>query len=561
MEPIFVSYSRRQLYFAESVVLHLQKAGLDVWFDLQKLTPGVDWSAALKDGYTTCDRLLLIVSQAALQSPYVQVEWESALQKGREIILVLTEAVSLPEALRHCAVYDARTHFDRTMQSLVAYLRGKEPARRDPVPAPGTSPYSLSLPFDIWLSLGVLSLPTLAVWIATVALSPSFVDFNINLDSLTNAVPGLSVQAILFYGAGLLAGLYLALVYFPIRAFWQHHTPYEELEKMRWKVLSFQTTMAVAVLVASAVGSSPEGGAVSPIGYLVFAGLLVSAYWSFWVLPRSPDILRWLPSGQADQEVREAVQMEFRTDPAGPKAQEDARPAAKALTLAIHHHPADAHNARFIESVLKSEGCRSAPAHEANTHLVIVSNRTSKQWLLDLEQALSGQVIHILTTNINTPPEIQPVLQTQWVDFRSGRVKTLRALAAQLMDKERADIGYGLQIAPTGFDTESGFPRHIGYILGFFYLIIFPLALGLAIVMPELREGVAFAIFLIPAAALVLYVDALVMRRTSLPPVVQKWLGHRAAWFASRAPAAPDSLGNADRKYIFKLTSWTNMKD
>jgi hypothetical protein len=561
MEPIFVSYSRRQLYFAESVVLHLQKAGLEVWFDLQKLTPGVDWSAALKDGYTACDRLLLIVSQAALQSPYVQVEWESALQKGHEIILVLTEAVSLPEALRHCAVYDARTHFDRTMQSLVAYLRGKEPARRDPVPAPGTSPYSLSLPFDIWLSLGVMSLPTLAVWIATVALSPSFVDFNINLDSLTNAVPGLPVQAILFYGAGLLAGLYLALVYFPIRAFWQHHTPYEELEKMRWKVLSFQTTMAVAVLVASAVGSSPDRWAVSPIGYLVFAGLLVSAYWSFWVLPRSPDILRWLPSGQADQEVREAVQMEFRTDPAEPMAQEDARLAAEALTLAIHHDPADAHNARFIESVLKSEGCRSTPAHEANTHLVIVSNRTSKQWLLDLEQALSGQVIHILTTNINTPPDLQPVLQTQWVDFRSGRVKTLRALAAQLMDKERADISYGLQIAPTGFDTESGFPRHIGYILGFFYLIIFPLALGLAMFMPELPEGVAFAIFLIPAAALVLYVDALVMRRTSLPPVVQKWLGHRAAWFASRAPAAPDSLGNADRKYIFKLTSWTNMKD
>ena len=561
MEPIFVSYSRRQLYFAESVVLHLQKAGLEVWFDLQKLTPGVDWSAALKDGYTTCDRLLLIVSQAALQSPYVQVEWESALQKGREIILVLTEAVSLPEALRHCAVYDARTHFDRTMQSLVAYLRGKEPARRAPVPAPGTSPYSLSLPFDIWLTLGVLSLPTLATWIAAIVLPPNLVDFNINLDSLTNAVPGLPVQEILFYGAGFLAGLYLALLYFPLRAFWQHHTPYEELEKMSWRVLSIQATVAIVILIASAVGLPPEGGSVNPISYLVFAGLLVSAYWSFWVLPRSPDILRWLPSGQADQEVREAVHREFRTDPAELKAREDAHSAPEALMFAIHHHPADAHNASFIESVLRSEGCQSAPAHEANTHLVIVSNRTSKQWLLDLEQALSGQVIHILTTNINTPPEIQPVLQTQWVDFRAGRVKTLRALAAQLMDKERADIGYGLQIAPTGFDTESGFPRHIGYILGFIYLSIFPLALGLAMLMPELPEGVVFAIFVIPAVVLVLYVDALVMRRMSLPPVVQKWLGHRAAWFASRASAAPDSLGNADRKYIFKLTSWTNMKD
>ena len=49
MGHIFISYSRRQLYFAESVVLHLQRAGPDVWFNLQKLTPGVDWSAARKD--------------------------------------------------------------------------------------------------------------------------------------------------------------------------------------------------------------------------------------------------------------------------------------------------------------------------------------------------------------------------------------------------------------------------------------------------------------------------------------------------------------------------------
>jgi hypothetical protein len=544
------------MYFAEAVALHLQRSGLEVWFDLQKLTPGVDWGSALKEGYSHCDRLVLVASRAALQSPYVQVEWETALQNGREVILVLSEAVILPGALQTCAVYDARVHFDRTIRSLAAYLRGEGPARHDPVPAPGKTSYTLSMPFDIWLTLAVLSLPTLAVWIAALILPSDIVQFGINLDFITRWMPGLPVQEILFYLAGLLAGLYLALQYFPIRAFWKHDTGYEELEKARWNVLAIQAIPALIVLVVLTL--YPAGQPVNPAGYLVIPALLVSAYWAFWVLPRSPDLLRWLPSGQADQEVRESLQPELSLEIASPKAQENASPAPDRVTFVIHHHPADAYNARFIESVLRSEGCRPSPDHEANTHLVIVSNRTSKQWLLDLDDTLSGQLIHILTTNINTPPELQPVLQTQWVDFRLGRVKTLQALAAHLTGRDRADIGYGLQISPTGFDTENGFPRHIGYILGSFYLLIFILVPVLAMLPLQLTDALVFALCAIFGLPLVLYVDALVMRRAPLPRLVQKRLGHRAAWFASSAPAAPDSLGNADRKYLYKLTSWTN---
>ena len=125
MGYLFISYSRQQLYFAESITLFLQGAGVETWFDLQKLAPGLDWGDSLKEGYSNCDRLILVVSQAALRSAYVQVEWETALKNGREVILVLTEAVELPESLRECAAYDARGNFKRTMAGLVAYLGAK----------------------------------------------------------------------------------------------------------------------------------------------------------------------------------------------------------------------------------------------------------------------------------------------------------------------------------------------------------------------------------------------------------------------------------------------------
>ncbi len=172
MGYIFVSYSRKQVYFAEAVALHLQRAGFEVWFDLQKLGPGVDWDSSLKDGYSNCEKLVLIASKAAFVSSYVQVEWEAALHSGREVIVVLTEAVSLPESLRACPIYDARTHFDRTIESLIAYLRGEAPARHDAVPVPGRFPLPLTMPPSIWFTIFVMALPAITVWVTAAFYPP-----------------------------------------------------------------------------------------------------------------------------------------------------------------------------------------------------------------------------------------------------------------------------------------------------------------------------------------------------------------------------------------------------
>ena len=63
----FISYSRRQLYFAESLALHLylQKEGINVWFDLQQLQAGTVWSESLKKGVGEASLLVLVVSQAS----------------------------------------------------------------------------------------------------------------------------------------------------------------------------------------------------------------------------------------------------------------------------------------------------------------------------------------------------------------------------------------------------------------------------------------------------------------------------------------------------------------
>ena len=557
MGYIFMSYSRRQLYFAEAVVLNLQRAGIETWFDLQKLTPGVDWASTLKDGYSNCETLILLASQFAIQSPYVRVEWETALQNGREVIIVLTEPVVLPDALRSCPVYDARTHFDRTLQSLIACLRGEVPPRHDPVPAPGKYPYPFRIPFDVWLTLTAMFMATLSVWIATFSIPISSVHIDIDLhifDFITKYTPGLPAYAILFYLIGIYYGFNLIQAQFPFREFWRHDVSYEELKKIRWKLLQIQMSASVLALICTVLVPGSLGQPINPVGYLVFLCPLITAYWSFGPLGRSPDILRWMPSGEIDQEVREQIQEKVSADLQEPSHDQEVVAVNARKTFAIYYHPADAYNARYIKSVLRSEGCQTAPEGDTTLHLILVSNRTSKEWLLKLNKTLAGQLIHILTTNINTPPDLQPVLQTQWVDFRNGRIKTLRALAAYLTNRGNANVDYGLQSTPTGFDSAHGFPRWVGLVIGsFFVIILIPFAvLGLLGIG---EERLIIGLGLVSAVSLVLYVDALVMRKVSLPSWVHKLMGHRVAWFASPAATAPDPIGNTDRKYAYKLSS------
>ena len=116
-QPItFISYSRRQLYFAESLALHLQKEGIDAWFDLQQLQAGTVWSEGLKNGVSEASLMVLVVSQASLASPYTQAEWKGFAGKGNQLVLAIYEPVDLPDELRDLPVYDFRSGFNSKLR-------------------------------------------------------------------------------------------------------------------------------------------------------------------------------------------------------------------------------------------------------------------------------------------------------------------------------------------------------------------------------------------------------------------------------------------------------------
>ncbi len=136
---VFVSYSRREFYFTESLVLHLQRQGINAWFDVQQLEPGIGWKTDIQDGLQNCKALVLVASQSSLASPYVKVEYEAALKVNKPVYVVLFEPLTLPPELSQpSSLIDFTQGFDWGVPLLVAAIQGQTP-HHDPnknVPLP-----------------------------------------------------------------------------------------------------------------------------------------------------------------------------------------------------------------------------------------------------------------------------------------------------------------------------------------------------------------------------------------------------------------------------------------
>jgi hypothetical protein len=175
----FFSYSRQELYFAEAAVLALQQAGLNIWFDLQQLEPGCNWSEEIQRGLQDCAGVILLASHASLNSPWVALEWEHALEKGKPIYVLLFEAVkfdAIPaseatnnqpiplDRLREqaAAILDVRRHFHKNMVRLASVVKNAG-TDHDPIPLPNRWRIPTVMPYAVALVTLSLALTTVVM--------------------------------------------------------------------------------------------------------------------------------------------------------------------------------------------------------------------------------------------------------------------------------------------------------------------------------------------------------------------------------------------------------------
>ncbi len=119
---LFISYSRRELPFVDSLLDVLEDRGFKVWLDYHSLVPARPWLEQIQQGIAEAEIFLLIVSKASMSSKNVTPEWQRAIELKKRIILIIFEAVKLPPELTQYEWIDFRSSFKQGLKILLDQL-------------------------------------------------------------------------------------------------------------------------------------------------------------------------------------------------------------------------------------------------------------------------------------------------------------------------------------------------------------------------------------------------------------------------------------------------------
>jgi len=86
MSHIFISYSRRDLIFAQKIVDALAANDLDTWIDWKSIPKGEDWEQEIYHGIEEADAFLFLISSDSVASEMCNKEIEHAVRNGKRIL-------------------------------------------------------------------------------------------------------------------------------------------------------------------------------------------------------------------------------------------------------------------------------------------------------------------------------------------------------------------------------------------------------------------------------------------------------------------------------------------
>src|SRR5689334_1097111 len=92
---VFISYSRKDIQFAERLEDDLSLRDIEVWRDKTNIQPGSSWSDEIQNALDTSDTMLLIVTPDSMASQYVSDEWHYFLDNHKPLIPIILKPANL----------------------------------------------------------------------------------------------------------------------------------------------------------------------------------------------------------------------------------------------------------------------------------------------------------------------------------------------------------------------------------------------------------------------------------------------------------------------------------
>ena len=127
MSHIFISYSHKDRNYVERLEKKLIEEGFNVWID-HRIDYGTQWPKAIQKALDACDAFIVVVTENAFESEWVQNEVARAKRKGKPIFPLLLEGEPwlFVEVTQYVDVTDGALPTSRFFESLARVTSSKK---------------------------------------------------------------------------------------------------------------------------------------------------------------------------------------------------------------------------------------------------------------------------------------------------------------------------------------------------------------------------------------------------------------------------------------------------
>src|SRR5262245_52946294 len=125
--PTFFSYSRNDSEFALRLARDLRSLRASVWLDQLDISAGERWDHAVEQALAAAQRVIVILSPAAVASANVMDEVSFALEENKTVIPVLYQECKIPLRLRRFQYIDFRANYEDSALQLQKALGVEAP--------------------------------------------------------------------------------------------------------------------------------------------------------------------------------------------------------------------------------------------------------------------------------------------------------------------------------------------------------------------------------------------------------------------------------------------------
>jgi tetratricopeptide (TPR) repeat protein len=125
---VFLSHSSKDKQFARALKGFLEEGReIEAWLDEREIDYSADFLSKIAEGLTKAEAVLLVLSADAAASKWVEMEWNAAVAKGKQVAVVQSGDCEIPFLMASKKFFDARKNRLDEFARIKTWLLGMQP--------------------------------------------------------------------------------------------------------------------------------------------------------------------------------------------------------------------------------------------------------------------------------------------------------------------------------------------------------------------------------------------------------------------------------------------------